>query len=93
MQHSYRIENIIDLQVLQETLDTFFDATNLIRVGLKDPEGKTLISSYESALRISLCRLIRTCPLGVQRCLESDQWGVQQTSQSRFYSRESASAH
>jgi len=78
-----RIEEIVDLRALQEILDTFFDATNLIRIGLKDPEGKTLISAYKHTLRSSFCRLIRTCPEGVQRCQESDRWGVQQAATRR----------
>lgn len=75
---TYSIEEIVDLQVLQDILDTFFDATNLIRIGLKDPEGNTLISAYRHTLRSSFCRLIRTCPAGVSRCKESDRRGVQQ---------------
>jgi len=77
MEQQYRIEEIIDLQFFQDALDKFFDATKYIRIGLKDPDGVTVLKAYRPGPEVSpFCRLVRSSPEGVRMCAESDRGGV-----------------
>jgi two-component system, LytTR family, sensor kinase len=74
---TYKIEEIIDLQFLQDALDKFFDATKYVRIGLKNPEGQTLLKAYRPGPEVSpFCRLVRSSPEGLRMCAESDRDGV-----------------
>jgi LytS/YehU family sensor histidine kinase len=86
MSNYFKIEDIVDLELFQETLDTFFDATRSIRIGLKNPEGVTLLKAYRPGPEISpVCRLIRSTPEGKQRCAISDRNGTQMSKEKGGY--------
>lgn len=86
MEHSYQIEDIIDLQFFQAAMDRFFDATRSIRIGLKDPEGRTILKAYRPGPEISpFCRLIRSVPEGIEMCARSDAGGVKRSRDSGAY--------